>query len=139
MAKRVRGSRSAHRPGGQGPGRTGRTSNDPAADAQAAYGSEPVDELVTDASYVEVEVDEEAAAAVAQTSRPVTPAEPVPSRRRAGRKAKQRPDDLAARVAAENVWIREDLRRIAVISLVLLAGLAVAWVLFGMLDLLGLY
>ena len=35
--------------------------------------------------------------------------------------------------------MREDLRRIAVVSAILVAGLAVAWVLIVFLDLLGLY
>jgi hypothetical protein len=59
--------------------------------------------------------------------------------RRARRSARSRPDDLAARAAAEDVWVRADLRRIGIISAVLLAGLAVAWVIFVLLDVLGLY
>jgi hypothetical protein len=35
--------------------------------------------------------------------------------------------------------VRADLRRIGIISAVLLAGLAVAWVVFVLLDVLGLY
>jgi hypothetical protein len=35
--------------------------------------------------------------------------------------------------------VREDLRRIAVVSAILIGGLAVAWFLFVVLDLLGLY
>jgi hypothetical protein len=139
VAKRVRGSRSAHRPGGQGPGRTGKTSDDPAVASPPASGYGAADDPITDASYEEVEVDQIAAAAVAQTSPPAVPAAPAPSSRRTGRRAKQRPDDLAARVAAENVWIREDLRRIGVISVILLVALALAWVVFGLLDVLGLY
>ncbi len=48
-------------------------------------------------------------------------------------------DSLQARVAAENVYVREDLRRIATVSGILVAGLAVAWFLFVILDLFGLY
>jgi hypothetical protein len=65
-------------------------------------------------------------------------AQPKPNRR-ARRSARSRPDDLAARAAAEDVWVRADLRRIGIISAVLLAGLAVAWVIFVLLDVLGLY
>ena len=37
------------------------------------------------------------------------------------------------------MWVREDLRRIGVVSLVLFVALAVAYVVFGMLDVLNLY
>jgi hypothetical protein len=61
------------------------------------------------------------------------------SRRRARRRTKARPDDLAARAAAETVWVREDLRRIGIVSLILVVTLAVAWLVFGVMDVLGLY
>jgi hypothetical protein len=67
---------------------------------------------------------------------PVAPAA-APSRARKRVTVKQ--DSLQARVAAENVYVREDLRRIATVSGILLASLAVAWFLFVVLDLLGLY
>jgi len=66
-------------------------------------------------------------------------APPESKRTRRARRAKTRPDDLAARAAAENGWVREDLRRIWIVSAILMAALAVSWVLFVALDVLGLY
>lgn len=129
VAKRVRGSRSNHRPGGQGPARTRRTTEalpvtridvstgDPGADIDEA-----IDMVVMETT--EITIDE-------------TPVAPPPRRQRRGVKVK--PDSLEARVAAENVYVREDLRRIAVVSAALLASLAAAWILFVFLDLLDLY
>jgi hypothetical protein len=69
----------------------------------------------------------------------VAPAVEPKRTRRARQRAKSRPDDLAARAVAEDAWVRADLRRIALVSVVLLAGLAVAWVAFVLLDVLSLY
>lgn len=140
MAKRVRGSRSAHRPGGQGPSRAKKTSDDAALAPDDVTPASP-DELVTDADYSEVDVDEVAVAALAAAT---TTKEPEPEQARTPRRGrrrarKQRSSDLPARVAAENVWVREDLRRIGLVSVVMLAGLAVTWVFFGLLDVLSLY
>lgn len=145
MAKRTRASRSAHRPGGQGPSRTKRTSGE---ETGPATPTEP--ELSTaaeaGADRSEVEVDEVAVAAVAAVTS--TPEEPPPqappagrrSRRRAARTSKRRSqDDLASRAGAETAWVRGDLRRIGVVSVVLMALLAAAYVIFGYLDVLGLY
>lgn len=144
MAKRVRGSRSAHRPGGQGPSRTKKPSSDaPNAIAEDAAAPEP--ELVDDVAYseVDVEVDEVAAAAIAAVAaEPQEGQEQAPRRTRRRdrrRSAKQRTDDLTARGAAESVWVRADLRRIGLVSVVLLALLAAGWVIFGVLDVLSLY
>jgi len=96
------------------------------------------------ASYSEVEVDQVAAAAVAATAASDQPAEEPASgrrtRRRAARTSKRRSrDDLTSRAAAETLWVREDLRRIGIVSVVVMAGLAVAYVVFGALDVLNLY
>jgi len=64
---------------------------------------------------------------------------PAPRARKARRGVKVRADSLGARAAAENTWVTEDLRRIGLVSLVLVAGLLVAWVLFVPMDLAGLY
>ena len=143
MAKRSRASRSARRPGGQGPSRTKKTSG---AEASSATPVEPEVSTAEDigASYSEVEVDEVAAAAVAAaattTQAAQEPTKGKRSRRRAVRSAKRKTqDDLASRAAAETVWVREDLRRIGVVSIVLIAALAVAYVVFGVLDVLSLY
>ena len=58
---------------------------------------------------------------------------------RAPRRVKVRADSLEARVAAEDVYVREDLRRIAVVSSILIASLLVAWVVLVLLDVFGLY
>ena len=142
MAKRVRGSRSAHRPGGQGPSRTKKPANGD-AEATDAETAAPDQDVASDASYSGVEVDEVAAAAVAAVAtEPATSEEQAPrrSRRRERRRSpKQRTDDLTARATAESVWVRADLRRIGLVSVVLLALLALAWVIFGVLDVLNLY
>jgi hypothetical protein len=144
VAKRVRGSRSAHRPGGQGPNRTKRTSETAplAADDLELAGA---GESVTDADYIEVEVDEEAVAALAAvTPAPAAEAEAQPQPTRSPRRArrssrKQRSGDLATRAASEDVWVRADLRRIGLVSVVLLVALAACWFVFGFLDVLDLY
>jgi hypothetical protein len=143
VAKRTRASRSARRPGGQGPSRTKKTSE---AGTSPAIPTEPevsgAEEI--GASYQEVEVDEVAAAAVAATAKTPRSEDEVTgrrARRRArGRTAKKRSQqDLASRAAAETAWVREDLRRIGVVSVVLLAALAIAYVVFGVMDVLSLY
>jgi hypothetical protein len=116
-----------------------------AADATADDAAVLEPELVDDVTYseVDVEVDEVAAAAVAAVATGVPAGEEQTSRRTPRRdrrrSAKQRTDDLTARGAAESVWVRADLRRIGLVSLVLLALLAAAWVIFGVLDVLSLY
>ena len=142
MAKRTRASRSAHRPGGQGPNRTKKTSGEESSSATPAESEVSTAEDIG-ASYSEVEVDEVAAAAVAAATTTEATQQTTKgkrSRKRAVRTAKRKSqDDLAARAAAETVWVREDLRRIGVVSLVLFVALAVAYVVFGMLDVLNLY
>jgi hypothetical protein len=129
VAKRVRESRSTHRPGGQGPSRTKKNGDEAATSAAGseATADADIDAAVdsVDASYTELAI-EEAAPATTKS-------------RRSRRAPKVKADSLTARVAAENVYVREDLRRIGVVSVVLLTGLAVAWVLFYAMDILGLY
>lgn len=145
MAKRTRASRSAHRPGGQGPTRAKKSSDGETSSAVPSE-AEVTDAEEIGATYSEVEVDEIAASAIAAAM--ATPAtedpEPIPGRRslrRArGRTSKKRGHDaLAARAAAEDVWVREDLRRIAVVSLILVVGLGLAYIVFVVIDVLGLY
>ncbi len=132
MAKRVRGSRSTHRPGGQGPSRAGKSDTSTAADEAVSQATtdDGIDTAIdtVDADYSEMIVAEAAPAAA-----------PAKSRRARRRTNKARPDDLAARAAAENVWVREDLRRIGVVSVILVVALAVAWVVFVAMDVLNLY
>ena len=93
--------------------------------------------------YSEVEVDEVAAAAVAASA--AAPVDEAPTtgrraRRRArGRTSKKSQADLASRAATEDAWVRADLRRIGVVSVILVAALALAYVVFGVMDVLNLY
>jgi hypothetical protein len=130
VAKRVRGSRSAHRPGGQGPVRTRRT-----GEASTPSGSE-----VTPSTW-DADVDDAIDLVVMETME-VSIEEPTPvvqSTRRQRRATRVKADSLQARVTAENVYVLEDLRRIAFVTAILFIGLLVAWVLFVPLGLLGLY
>ncbi len=142
MVKRTRASRSAHRPGGQGPTRAKKTSD---AEASPPTSSQAGTDTVADAvtGYSEVEVDEVAAAAVAASTATVasdTPTTGRRSRRRAqGRTSKKSHGDFATRAAAEDVWVRADLRRIGVVSVILVVALALSYLVFGVMDVLSLY
>lgn len=130
MSKRVRGSRSAHRPGGHGPVRIRRT-----AEASSAPGAE-----VTSPAW-DADIDEAIDLAVLETTE-ITIEEAAPivqPARRQRRVARVKADSLQARVAAENVYVLEDLRRIGFVTAVMLIGLLLAWILFVPLNLLGLY
>lgn len=128
MAKRQRGSRSAHRPGGYGPTRAPRS----------ATGTRPADA----AGIAAVPAASPAAASPARPSTP-SPAVAASASRSTPPKARvrtrQRGDTLAARVAAEESWISDDLRRIAIISGALVLSLLLAWFLLVVLNLSGLY
>lgn len=140
MPKRDRASRSSHRPGGQGPSRTRKSSD--GATPEEEFAAAPAEAGLTGPGGGEVEVDEIAAAAVAATATtaaPAAPSDPRTSRRRDRRRSRQRPGDLAARAGTESVWVRADLRRIAVVSVILLAALAASWIVFGLVDVLSLY
>jgi hypothetical protein len=130
VAKRVRGSHSTHRPGGHVPVRAQKppatptaassTSPNPAWDADI---DQAIDSVILETTEVTIE----------------DPVVPVPAAGRTRKRVTVKSDSLQARVSAENVYVREDLRRIAVVSAILVAGLAVAWVLIVLLDVLGLY
>ena len=137
MAKRVRGSRSTHRPGGQGPSRAKRASDEEMLPADGVSPDADENGIVSaagepDAVYAESPPSQSVAAVA--TAAPATTGS-----RRARRRSKSRPDDLASRATAETVWVREDLRRIGVVSVILVATLAISWVVFVFLDVLGLY
>ncbi len=130
MAKRVRGSHSTHRPGGHPPVRSTRPST--ATPETTAYPTSPAWDADID-SAIDSVVVETTEVTIAD------PVAPMPPTARARRRVAVKADSLEARVAAENVYVREDLRRIAVVTGILIAGLAVCWVLFVLLDLLDLY
>ena len=132
VARRARTSRSSHRPGGQGPDRSRKAADAPATASQEPVG--PTAEAAIDAAIDSL--DSQYPPVSMAVAAPL--AEPKQTRR-ARRSGRSRPDDLAAHAAAEDVWVREDLRRIGVVSLILLASLAVAWVVFVLLDVLNLY
>lgn len=146
MAKRVRASRSAHRPGGQGPSRSRKTSDTPTPATAPVLSAAPEAAIDDALMAVETEPAEVEYAELTLDEQPA-PAAPPPSTtkgaarraRRARQAAKTKADSLEARVAAENVYVRQDLRRIASVSGILFIGLAVAWVLFVAVDLLSLY
>jgi hypothetical protein len=126
VAKRVRGSGSSYRPGGQGPSRTKKSDEATTSDADSESTAD-IDGAVetVETSYTEIALEETA---------------PTSTKRRRTRRApKAKSDSLSARSAAENVYVREDLRRIGVVSVVLVVMLALAWVLFYAMDVLGLY
>jgi hypothetical protein len=130
VAKRVRGSHSTHRPGGLAPTRSPR----PAGSPSLSGGTAP-------SPTWDADIDGAIDSLVVETTE-VTIADPIAPSTPSGRPRRRtaiKADSLEARVAAENVYVREDLRRIAVVTGILLAGLAIAWVLFVALDLLGLY
>lgn len=107
------------------------------AESVAGPGTDEAIDSVLDAAEL-AEFEEVTGLTIAETAA-VEPAPPTRRSRQERRRTRTRPDDLEARMASENVWVREDLRRIGVVSVVLLASLAVAWVLFVAVDLLGLY
>ena len=141
MAKKVRVARSSHRPGGQGPSRSKKTAGAAAGASAQAAGASVGSELETATEGIETVEAEytEITLADPQPATGTTPVAATTKRRRTRRRNKSKADDLTARVAAENVWVREDLRRIGIISVVLLAALAVAWILFYAMDVLSLY
>jgi hypothetical protein len=80
--------------------------------------------VLYDASYDELTFQE-----------PATPV--VATKPRRGVRVKA--DSLDERIAAESIYVRDDLRRILFVSAVLFAALAVCWLLFVFLNVLGLY
>ncbi len=128
VAKRVRGKGSSYRPGGQGPSRSKESQS-----SESVVTADPIDIAIDSAVEpvpVEVDTAEISVAAPAAVAR-----KPKAARRSARAKA----ESLEGRAAAEETWVRTDLRRIAIISALMVAGLAVAWVLFVALNLAGLY
>lgn len=127
VAKRVRGKRSAaYKPGGQGPSR----------DQESGGGQTTPETLDVDAAIEDVtdaQIVETAEIAVAE------PAATPRKRKSARRSARSKADSLAGRAAAEESWVREDLRHIGMITVVLVVGLLIAWVVFVPMNLANLY
>ena len=131
MAKKVRGSTTTHRPGGQGPSRNRKTSSTGSSqdvfDAADADPSVDIDGAVETVAMQATEIGiEEAAPATARS-------------RRSRRGMRVKADSLEARSVAEDTFVREDLRSIGIIAGVLVAGLVIAWVLLVAMNVAGLY
>ena len=122
MAKRVRGQRSTHRPGGVGPARLDRESTvvrrTVTTSTAVPVGSAGSGGPGSDATVVQRTVP--ASSATRTSSLAI---------RDARSRTRLRSGGLEQKAAAEAGWVTEDLRRIAVISAIMLAGLALAWVL----------
>ena len=82
--------------------------------------------------YTEIALEEAPAATAAATTT-------SSRRRRTRRSARAQAESLEGRSAAENTWVREDLRRIGIISVVLLTALLIAWVLLVVVDIFNIY
>ena len=115
MAKRVRGQRTTHRPGRVGPARPDR---------------EPTTRISSTGAVTPI--------AAPSTTRVAAPSGPVVGTASAGALAatrdprartRLRSSGLDQKAAAETEWVTDDLRRIGVISAIMVAGLALAWVL----------
>lgn len=127
MAKRVRGkSSAAYKPGGQGPSRS-KESDSSTADPP------PVD--------VDTAIDDAAGEVVMETTEiAIEETAPKPRKRKTARRsARAKADSLAGRAAAEESWVREDLRHIAIITAILVTALVIAWIAFVPMNLAGLY
>jgi hypothetical protein len=133
LAKRTRGSRSAHRPGGHAPtrpspARPGSTSAPATRATPGASGTSQLDAAVAIADDIEARRPAEAAAQLSRASR-ATPG-----------RAKVKPNSLlAARAAEEYLYIGADLRRIAMVDAGVFGVLIVLWLLLVVLNLSGLY
>ena len=133
MAKKVRGTHSKHLPGGQGPSHSKKIS-------ESSEAIETVAVSTTSDADIDMALDIVAMQATELAiEEPLAPVAPVEKPRKARRGAKVKADSLTARSAAETTHVREDLRSIAVISGILLAGLIIAAVLLVSMNLSGLY
>jgi hypothetical protein len=123
LAKRVRGQRSAHRPGGVGPTRPEREPTTRPA-AIGSVSSIPPTPIATDARA---------------PSPAAGPATTVVTTREIRQRTRLRSSGLDQKAAAETEWVTDDLRRIAVLIAIMLAGLAVAWILLVVVGLGDIY
>jgi hypothetical protein len=133
LAKRVRGQRSTHRPGGVGPARPDRdltatrrptSSNTMASTSAVTAPGEATSDATPIGGRVVTTSTARSASGVSRDIRART-------RLRSG--------GLEQKAAAEAGWVADDLRRIAVISAIMLAGLAIAWVLLVVVGLGDVY
>lgn len=136
VAKRIRGNRSTHRPGGQGPSRT--------SDKPAGQRTDEPGNAGTVALRAQVRRLEPRAADPAPEATPVDAAASDPvgagTSRSARGRVKVKPNSLlAARAATEYVYVGQDLKRITWLGVLLFLALLAAWVLLVPLDLAGIY
>ena len=125
LAKRVRGQRSTHRPGKVASARPDR---EPLARTSSASAITPV---------APVAATRGVAASSPIVSTPGATA--FPAARDLRSRTRLRSSGLDQKAAAETEWVTDDLRRIAVISAIMVAGLALAWVLLVVVGLGDIY
>ena len=143
MAKRTRASRSAHRPGGQGPTRTKKTSEaetSPATSPEADVGTaEDIGRQLLGGGGRRGRRCRRRRQRDHTGQRRAAPRAVAPAGEHEDEPPRRARADLASRATSEDVWVRADLRRIAVVSVILVAALALAYVVFGIVDVLNLY
>jgi hypothetical protein len=145
VAKRTRGVgvRNTHRPGGHPPVKPAtapRSSMGKAAEPPAAIPGEPLKPANTADPVATAVAATAAAGASSSLATPAAaPAPRAPSRSTPGR-VKVKPDSvLATRAVDEYVYVRSDLRRIAIVAASLFGVLILLWLLFTIVDPFGLY
>jgi hypothetical protein len=126
LAKRVRGQRSTHRPGGTAQAR-------PERDATAARASESRTVPTSASTAAAVGTGQSSAVTASPVATTTTRSATATPELRP--RTRLRSSGLEQKAAAETAWVTDDLRRIAVISAIMIAGLAIAWVLLVVLGL----
>jgi hypothetical protein len=135
LAKRNRGSRSAHRPGGQAPVRTAAPARPASPASPASAGTPP-----TGGTAISASTQLDAAVATTNAGQAARPASPASVARSTPGRAKVKPNSLlAARAADEYVYIGADLRRIAIVAAGLISTLLVLWLVLVVANISGLY
>jgi hypothetical protein len=139
VAKRVRGPRSTHRPGGQGPSRVSREERATPSGRSAVQAPEPAVGTASVPARPPDTVSPEVPAPPAPRPRTAPRTEAAASARVSRTRSRARADSLASRASAELVYVTDDLRRIAVVSLVMLVVFGVIWLLLAVIDPLSVY
>lgn len=147
MAKRIRGSRSTHRPGGQGPSHTTDKPAGPRTDEARAPARGVLRAQVSrqepravDPAPGTTPIDAAAGDPTGAGTAGTTGAGTAGTARSARGRVKVKPNSLlAARAATEYVYVGQDLKRITWLGALLFLVLLAAWVLLVPLDLAGIY
>jgi hypothetical protein len=91
------------------------------------------------ASRPSVAAAPERASPSATQARPSSRAEAAPAPRVSRTRGRVKADSLASRAAAEEVYVTDDLRRIGIVSAVMLSVLVVVWLLLAVIDPFSVY